>query len=408
VSTETATGPTLRTGARSARGPVLVVVALVIASAVVGLLSLRPSGTLDPDAYDPAGSRAVAELLRAGGVDVEKVGTVDEVRRRAGESSLTVLPAPQGLAVAELEELAGLPGALLVVAPSDDDLEALGLPAEVAGSVEVDGRRPSCDFAPAVRAGDADLGGTTYEPVGAGGALGCYGARGDASLLVLPEQRAVLLGTGTPLTNDRLDERGNAALALGLLGEASRVSWLVPEPGRAVPDGEQRPLSSLLPDALRFGVAQVVVAVVLLALWRGRRLGRVVTEPLPVVVRAAEAVEGRGRLYRAAGARGPAAEALRAGVRERGAARLGLPPADRPGLVARAAVRTGRDPAELDALLYGSPPADDAALVRLADGLSGLERELTGPARDRPAPEPATSGSPTSEPRTPERGADRP
>jgi hypothetical protein len=133
---------------------------------------------------------------------------------------------------------------------------------------------------------------------------------------------------------------------------------------------------------------------VLLALWRGRRLGRVVEEPLPVVVRAAEAVEGRGRLYRAAGARGPAAEALRAGVRERTGVLLGLPPADRGALVTRAAARTGRDPAALDVLLYGAPPADDAGLVRLADALRAFERELAGPRRD-PRPD------------HPEPGADR-
>jgi hypothetical protein len=199
----------------------------------------------------------------------------------------------------------------------------------VAGLVDVDARRPACDFPPAARAGSADVGGSTYDPEGTQ-AIGCYGVRGDASLLVLPEERAVVLGTGTPLTNDRLDDEGNAALVLGILGGAEQVLWLVPDPGREVPSGEQRPLSELMPSWLLVGLLQLAVAVVLLALWRARRLGRVVEEPLPVVVRAAEAVEGRGRLYRAAGARGPAAEALRSGVRERAAARLGLPPNDRP------------------------------------------------------------------------------
>jgi hypothetical protein len=387
TATSTATGPTLRTGVRSARGPVLVVAALVLAGVVVALLSLRPSGSLDPDAYDPAGSRAVAELLRDGGVPVDRVGTAPQVLAADGDDVVTVLPAPQGLALAELEQLAELAGSLVVVAPVDDELEALDLPAAVAGEVEVDGRRPACDFPPAVRAGDADLGGTTYAPVEAE-AIGCYGVSGDASLLVLPDARAVVLGTGTPLTNDRLDDRGNAALVLGLLGDAERVVWLVPDPGRAVPADEQRPLTSLFPGWLRFGLLQLGLAVVVLALWRARRLGRVVEEPLPVVVRAAEAVEGRGRLYRAAGARGPAAEALRAGVRERVGPATGLPSGNREALVAAAAARTGRDPAELDALLYGAPPADDAALVRLADALRALEGELTRPLPGRGADRP--------------------
>ena len=386
----TATGPTLRSGARTARGPVLVVLALVAASVVVGVLSLRPTGSLDPEAYDPAGSRAVAELLREGGVPVEKVGTVEQVLADDGAGTLVVLPAPQGLAAAELEQLADVEGTLLVVGPDDASLEALELPVEVAGEVDVDGRRPACDFPPAGRAGEADLGGSTYDPDGVE-AVGCYGVRGDASLLVLPEERVLVLGTGAPLTNDRLDDRGNAALALGMLGGAEQVLWLVPDTGRDVPSGEQRPLSELMPSWLLLGLLQLAVAVVLLALWRARRLGRVVEEPLPVVVRAAEAVEGRGRLYRAAGARGPAAEALRSGVRERAAARLGLPPNDRSALVSGAAARAGRDPAEVDGLLYGAPPSDDAALVHLAGALRTLERELSRPPQNRPS----------------ERGADR-
>ncbi len=62
---------------------------------------------------------------------------------------------------------------------------------------------------------------------------------------------------------------------------------------------------------------QLAVAVVLLALWRARRLGPVVPESLPVVVRAAEATEGRGRMYRRAGARDRAAGRLRAATRTR-------------------------------------------------------------------------------------------
>jgi glycosyltransferase A (GT-A) superfamily protein (DUF2064 family) len=103
-----------------------------------------------------------------------------------------------------------------------------------------------------------------------------------------------------------------------------------------------------------------------------------VEEPLPVVVRAAEAVEGRSRLYRAAGARGTAAESLRTATRDRVTRRVGLPvTADRPAVVEVVAARSGSDAAEVDALLYGGPPADDPALVRLAGDLRTLESTLT-------------------------------
>ena len=85
-------------------------------------------------------------------------------------------------------------------------------------------------------------------------------------------------------------------------------------------------------------------AVVLLALARGRRLGRLVREPLPVVVRAIETTESRGRLYRRAGDRARAAAVLRSGTADRLARRLALGRGAGPAAAGarRAARATGR------------------------------------------------------------------
>ena len=374
----TSTGPTVRGTVRSARGPVLAVAAVVLTAVVAGLLAATGSGgRLDPDSYSPGGSRAVAGLLREAGVPVRRVDTVDAVEQADAADVTVVVPVPDALATSELERLGQLSAGLLVVGASDEQLERLELPAEVQDEVTVEQRRAACELPAAAAAGDADLGGLAYRATGGAPATGCYAAGGEATLLQLLRARAVLLGDGAPLTNDRLDDRGNAALALGLLGERpGGVVWLVPRPGRPVPD--ERSLVDLLPDGLLLGCLQLLVAAGVLALWRARRLGRVVEEPLPVVVRAAEAVEGRSRLYRAAGAREVAAEALRAATRERLARRVGAPAgADRAALVPLVAARTG-DPGEVvDALLYGGSPANDSALVRLADDLHALETALS-------------------------------
>jgi hypothetical protein len=114
-----------------------------------------------------------------------------------------------------------------------------------------------------------------------------------------------------------------------------------------------------------------------LALWRARSLGRVVEEPLPVVVRAAETVEGRSRLYRAASARDSAGDALRSATRGRLSRRLGLAATpEQRDLVPVVAERLGMDPTAVAALLYGGAPTDDAALVRLVADLRRLETAL--------------------------------
>jgi hypothetical protein len=371
--------PPLRRVLAGARWPAVLVVALVLTTAALAVVQgSRSSGRLDPDSFAPAGSRAVAELLRAGDLEVVRVEDV-EAAATAGDDPATtvVVPLPGALSERELRRLRGRAGRLVVVGADDRALAALGLPATAAPAVPVDVRRAACALAAAERAGDATVGGTTYAPT-EGGAVGCYATGGRPTLLELPDDRATLLGDGAPLTNDRLAERGNAALVLGLLGQGEGVAWLLPSPGRALPEDEQAALGDLLPAAVGLAVLQLLVAAGVLALWRGRRLGRMVEEPLPVVVRAAEAVEGRSRLYRAAGARGSAADALRAGSRDRLARRLGLPPDSPSDAVTTDVARTvRRDPADVHHLLYGSAPQDDAALVRLAEQLRALETALT-------------------------------
>lgn len=374
----TATGPTVRSSWRRARGPVLIALALVLAGAALGVLSSTgPGGRLDPESFTPGGTRALAELLRDRGIPVQRVDTVEGVLAADRTDTAVVLPFPQALARSELERLARVASQLVVVGPEQPALDALGVGVDSGPPVDVEARRPACDLPAAQVAGEADLGGLTYTANGVA-AAGCYSASGRATLLVVPARGLTLLGSGEVLTNDRLDARGNAALALGLLDDVNRVVWLVPRPGRPVPEGEQPPLSTLVADEIKLGALWLLVVVAVLALWRARRLGRVVEEPLPVTVRAAESVEGRGRLYRTAGARGTAAEALRTAARDRVVRRVGLPPgADRPSVVAVVAERTGSEPAAVEALLYGGAPADDPALVRLAADLRTLEQALT-------------------------------
>lgn len=95
--------------------------------------------------------------------------------------------------------------------------------------------------------------------------------------------------------------------------------WYLPslsDDARAT-DSERRSFFDLLPSGWLWGTLQLFVAAVLSAFWRGRRLGRLVPERLPVAIRASEAVEGRARLYRKANARDRAASALRTASRTR-------------------------------------------------------------------------------------------
>jgi hypothetical protein len=119
-------------------------------------------------------------------------------------------------------------------------------------------------------------------------------------------------------------------------------------------------------------------------IWRGRRLGPLVAEKLPVVVRSNETMEGRARLYERARAREHALDALRIGTIGRLATVCGLPRRASVDEVIDAVVGlTGRDEVEVTALLLERVPSSDAELVRLSDDLLALETETTRIARGR-------------------------
>src|SRR5690606_8414872 len=118
-----------------------------------------------------------------------------------------------------------------------------------------------------------------------------------------------------------LAEDGNAALAMNLLGANPELVWFQPR----VTAGGDTAAADLLPEGLWPVLGLLAVAAVLAVVWRGRRMGRLVSEPLPVVVRASETAEGRGRLYRHGRDRAHSADIMRQAAIDRLRHRLGLP-----------------------------------------------------------------------------------
>jgi Domain of unknown function (DUF4350) len=371
-------------------------------TAVLGLMFLlglaaalpepqRSTVALAPDNPDENGARAVAEILARQGVTVEYVRrTADAVA--AAERGGTLLVTGTALLTEEqIDDLADTDNDLVLLDPDPAMLAAVTSAAESAADVGDEAvRSASCPDPDARAAGSISAGAETSAFGGGYRALTdaatvCFpGAEpGVGAYLVVEEERRITaLADGWLLTNERLADDGNAALALRMLGRDDRLVWYVP----AFDDfGEDEAatgpaLTDLLPPSAGVLALQALVVAVVAAVWRGRRLGRLVTEPLPVVVRAAETTRGRGRLYRRSRAYGHAAAALRAGVASRTAARLGLPrSAGAPAVIDALSRATGRSPEDVAALLYGPPPTDDAGLTQLARRLDDLESEVHRP-----------------------------
>lgn len=368
--------------------------ALVVALVLIGGIALATvrsgdaHGALDPRSADPSGSRAVAELLKARGVTITLATTLDEATSATDPASTLLVTAPDlltGTQQATLQAtMARSTGRTVLVGAGTASLDALTPGVATATSTSVRNLAPSCALPAAVRAGSVDLGGERYLTSPGTTADTCYLSDGLPTLVRLPgpgSTDTVLIGSPDVLSNDRLDQQGNASLALQLLGSRPHLVWYLPSLAdtSATTDDTPDNFFSLVPSGWLWGTLQLAFAALLAAIWRGRRLGPLVTERLPVALRASEATEGRARLYRKADARDRAATVLRTATRTRLAPLLGVARQDAhsperllPALSARLPGTT----ADPRSLLFGPAPADDAALIRLADQLDALEREV--------------------------------
>lgn len=360
--------------------------------AVIGLVTLtlltisppRPTGHLDPQSGAPDGAMALRVLLQdRAGIEVVAARRLDELESLSddrGTVFLTDGQAIRGGAASQLADAVRSARSVVAVDPSDDLARTLATPTS-------SGRT---DGVP----GALDAGCTTAE-VSTGERLelrfpvtswrvrdpgeGCYVLPNGRATLVrfTAHSRGPVIFVGTPeiFTNAGLDSADAAALAVRSLSQGSRVVWYDPDPADLLASGGP---SSPVPPWFAPGITTLLAALALFSLARARRLGRLTMEPLPVVVRAQETTEARGRLYARSRDCAYAAAARRALAIPRLAHAVGLAPsAPLDALCAAVARATGRPEADVRrALLEPVGPADTTTFIAVSAVLTELEEEV--------------------------------
>ena len=377
--TDTAVGPTVGQRWRSARWVLLALAVIVgVATLASYLTAPRPGGPMDPESTSPEGARALVTILREHGVDVIAADDIAAVENAARPDTLILVAQTFYLFDDDLlSRLATLPGDRLLIAPVSRTREALAPEVKIGGTTTFGDSKPDCDLWEATRAGAVQLGlGDAYEAAGDVPVTRCYGG---ALVRYIHDGREVTVVSASDfMTNSGLLKQGNAALAMNLAGSHPRLIWYAPQHSEAgAESGGSARITDLIPDQVIWVVLQLCLVVALLALWKGRRIGPLVAERLPVVVRASETVEGRGRLYRSRRARDRAADALRTAALQRMMPRIGLGhDAEPPAVVTAVAERCGSSPQAVAHILFGPPPASDPDLVNLAHELDNIERQV--------------------------------
>jgi hypothetical protein len=381
-------GPGTRAGVRRMLPWVAVVVGVALVVVVAGRGDEEGS-PLDPASPGPLGTKGLVEVLRELGGEVRVSG------ERPGAGTETALLLSDDLSPGRRQRLldwVGRGGTLVVADPSS------GVTAvEQAGSTQIGlldaeiERR--CDVAALAGVGRvAAPGGIVFEvPEGQvapgapggpggppdGGTRACFPRNDGAWLLVQPVGggTVVRLGGASVLVNRELGEADNAVLLASLLVPAEGTGVQVLQP--PLPGGGDAGLTDLIAPRVRLALWQLVVAFVLLALWRARRLGRPVAEPQPVQLPGAELVVAVGNLLQRARGRGQAAGLLTDDLRRSLAERLGLPPSTPADQVAdTVAARTGIPRERVLRTLTRSTPRDEAELVALSQAIDTVRREV--------------------------------
>jgi hypothetical protein len=394
--TGTGTGATARAadGAASAtaywrqwRVPLTLIALILLGGVAIAVLRPTPklNDYLDPAGTGQLGTHALTDILAARGHQVISTYSPAAAQAAAGSGGATiVITSPDLLTMPQLVRLSLAPADIMLVEPDQRALKVLSPDLEIAGlRATAESVRPDCRLNAAQLAGSADVGGITFVRSQApAGAAGCYPVRGEPSLLRYTAQGKVvtILGSGLPLANEFLAHQGNAALALNLLTTSHRLVWLTPEqpPATAAGPASRAPSQPvLIPLAAWLVVLQLGIATVLAAIWRARRLGPLVPERLPVIVRASETVQGHARLYQSRRARDRAAAALRDAMLARVLPALGLTSGAPPDAACDAlASRSRLSQQVVTSIVFGPPPANDAELAALVRDLDGMEREV--------------------------------
>lgn len=395
VASAVSSTPTLRVAGRRSLFWIIAGIGAILVSVAATLIAGGSSAggrSLAADNPAQAGSMALVRVLGQQGVTVTVADDLGEARAAtdlATDPTLFFYDEQGYLTEGQLAEMAELAPRTVVAAPDFLTLQTLAPEVGFGGVSGAESLAASCSVPAAVKAGTLSPGGSTLTLIEPGAAqpdapaqgatvlAGCFPSGEKAFALI---ERA---GSGRTLTlladtsafgNTQIATWGNAALALNLLGESDSLIWYLPTITDVAQTGPPS-IGELTPGWVTPTLVLLVLVALAAFIWRGRRLGPLIAENLPVTVKASETMEGRARLYARGNARLRAIDALRIGAVARLAKQVGRSStASLDDIILAIAAITDRAPGQIRAVVADTVPASDGDLIALSDQLRDLEQ----------------------------------
>ena len=405
----TRSSPTVALRARLRSAGVWIAAAIIILITVIAtLLMSSDSETEAPLHFDSTardGTKAMVETLRSQGTEVTTTEDKEEARTAAAHSDTTLL-IPTGAEALSAGDVNGFESTLrahgnrlVLVDPGpaiteftdritvNDNVSPLGSPDPTS--------EPDCSLPGPRAAGAVTTGSVEYAETdkGTDGITACYPFAGpgvdelDGAEVAPGSARGQLItddagpvpltviGNSDWVTNEHIDEEGNASLVLSELSHTDDLVVYYP----TFDDAAQPPPSTIdfVPSWFLAGGMWLIPCTLVLLLVLGRRFGPLAVERLPVIVPAVETVRGRAALSARSHDRAGALHTLRTAALLRIAKRFSLGSEARAeDIIARLAAATGRDPGHLHHVFVSGSARTDAELTDLVHQLTQIESEV--------------------------------
>ncbi|WP_209325297.1 DUF4350 domain-containing protein [Brevibacterium renqingii] len=395
--------------ARLRSAGVWIAAAIVLLLTVIAtLLMTSDAETDDPLHYDSTarnGMKALVETLRAHDVEVTTTEDQEQARAAAARPDTTLL-IPANAEAMSSGDVDGFESTLrthgnrlVLVDPGpaigeftdriavNDNSSPLGSPDPTS--------EPECPAPGPQAAGTVTTGTVEYAETAKGteGITACYpfagpgvdeidgaevapgSARGQLITDAAGPVPLSVIGNSDWVTNEHIDEEGNASLVLSELAQTPHLVVYYPQ----FDDAEQPPPSTIdfVPGWFLAGGLWLIPCALVLMLVLGRRFGPLAVERLPVIVPAVETVRGRAALSARSHDRDGALHTLRTAALLRIAKRLSLGSEARTDeIIASVAGATGRDPGDLHHVFVTASARTDAELTDLVHQLTQIESEI--------------------------------
>ncbi len=351
-------------------------VIVVIASAYLTYLSARGNGD-QPFLDDPSeqGGLAFRRLTEQYNVNLERTA-------HPKQGSTVLVMSSTSLGSADLAEFVKQGGTVVAAGRFPAELDVKDIRDDARNNPVL---QPQCNASWAQGVGSVRVASSRTYPVmkASESDVGCFPS-GTSTYFAVEKHvglgRMILLTTDQMFTNELIGEQDNAVLVANLIGAQGGGTLQILDP--SVDPGNDanfsdKSLLEVVPAAFYMAMLQVVVVFVVLALNRGRRFGRLVTEDLPVKLPASALVVAQGELMDTAGQTNATAAVLRSDVRRKVALLVGADPTlDADSLVATVESRTGIEPRRLRYVLVDSPVSNGSQLLALSQEIERLHQEV--------------------------------